>query len=396
MRNRVDNAWAQIEVQLKRRWDLIPNLVETVKGYAEHERGTFEAVTEARANAQRAQGPAETAAAEGILGAGARTALRSRRGVSRAEGGRELPRPPGRARRDREQDRRLAAGLQRHRAHATTTRSRRSRRSCSPGRSASRSASSSRPRTPAPRCPQVDFGAERRAAGSAGAPRPARRPGTGGAPVALGSAPRGSGRRRAHARGGRPGPDVRARLERRPGERPPRRLGGRRRADHRRVLRLVHVRLPRDPAARRRADRRDRRHGERPAVPAGGVDRARRPADRRARSASRTSAGASRVVWRFTSDGDEQRTFVVHYRIARPRGRLRRRRRRQPQGLGRRVGAAPRPADGDDARPGRRRARLGPPGLGARRRAARRARSAPAGARRRAGQFVELRTLLPT
>jgi LemA protein len=55
-------------VQLKRRWDLIPNLVETVKGYAAHERGTFEAVTEARANAQRAQGPAETAAAEGILG----------------------------------------------------------------------------------------------------------------------------------------------------------------------------------------------------------------------------------------------------------------------------------------------------------------------------------------
>jgi LemA protein len=68
LRNRVDNSWAQIEVQLKRRWDLIPNLVETVRGYAEHERGTFEAVTEARANAQRAQGPAETAAAEGILG----------------------------------------------------------------------------------------------------------------------------------------------------------------------------------------------------------------------------------------------------------------------------------------------------------------------------------------
>ncbi|MCZ7587379.1 MAG: LemA family protein [Gaiella sp.] len=68
LRNRVDNAWAQIEVQLKRRWDLIPNLVETVKGYAAHERGTFEAVTEARTNAQRAQGPAETAAAEGILG----------------------------------------------------------------------------------------------------------------------------------------------------------------------------------------------------------------------------------------------------------------------------------------------------------------------------------------
>jgi LemA protein len=66
-RNRVDNAWAQVEVQLKRRWDLIPNLVETVKGYAAHERETFEAVTNARAAAQRAQGPAEASQAEGIL-----------------------------------------------------------------------------------------------------------------------------------------------------------------------------------------------------------------------------------------------------------------------------------------------------------------------------------------
>ena len=69
LRNRVDNSWAQIEVQLKRRWDLIPNLVETVKGYAAHERETFEAVTQARARAQQAQTPGETAAAEGILGA---------------------------------------------------------------------------------------------------------------------------------------------------------------------------------------------------------------------------------------------------------------------------------------------------------------------------------------
>src|ERR1700741_2443465 len=66
-RNQVDNAWSQIDVQLKRRHDLIPNLVETVKGHAAHERGTFEAVTNARANAINAQGPAEQAQAENVL-----------------------------------------------------------------------------------------------------------------------------------------------------------------------------------------------------------------------------------------------------------------------------------------------------------------------------------------
>ena len=66
-RNQVDNAWSQIDVQLKRRYDLIPNLVETVKGYAGHERGTLEAVTEARAAAISAQGPAEQANAENVL-----------------------------------------------------------------------------------------------------------------------------------------------------------------------------------------------------------------------------------------------------------------------------------------------------------------------------------------
>src|SRR6266481_5798681 len=66
-RNQVDNAWSQIDVQLKRRYDLIPNLVETVKGYAAHERGTFEAVTAARNQAMSAQGPAAKGQAEGML-----------------------------------------------------------------------------------------------------------------------------------------------------------------------------------------------------------------------------------------------------------------------------------------------------------------------------------------
>ncbi|HET8740803.1 MAG TPA: LemA family protein [Acidimicrobiia bacterium] len=66
-RNRVDNAWSQVDVQLKRRYDLIPNLVETVKGYASHEQQTFERVIQARNAAQAAQGPAEQAEAENFL-----------------------------------------------------------------------------------------------------------------------------------------------------------------------------------------------------------------------------------------------------------------------------------------------------------------------------------------
>ena len=69
LRNRVDSAWSQISVQLQRRHDLIPNLIETVKGYAAHERQTLEAVTAARTGAVTAQqaGPAQQAQAENVL-----------------------------------------------------------------------------------------------------------------------------------------------------------------------------------------------------------------------------------------------------------------------------------------------------------------------------------------
>src|SRR5579862_3095266 len=62
-----DNAWSDIDVQLKRRYDLIPNLVETVKGYAAHEKGTLEGVVQARNSAMSAEGPAAKAQAEGML-----------------------------------------------------------------------------------------------------------------------------------------------------------------------------------------------------------------------------------------------------------------------------------------------------------------------------------------
>ncbi len=67
-RNQVDNAWSQIDVQLKRRHDLIPNLVETAKGYMQHERQTFEAITQARSQAMGAKNVSEASKAEGTLG----------------------------------------------------------------------------------------------------------------------------------------------------------------------------------------------------------------------------------------------------------------------------------------------------------------------------------------
>jgi LemA protein len=67
LRNRIENAWAQIDVQLKRRYDLIPNLVETVKGYAAHEKGTLDAVIQARNMAMTATGAQDQAAAENMI-----------------------------------------------------------------------------------------------------------------------------------------------------------------------------------------------------------------------------------------------------------------------------------------------------------------------------------------
>lgn len=67
LKNRVDEAWSDISVQLKRRYDLIPNLVSTVKGYAVHEKELFENVTQARANALNAQNPEAKADAENVL-----------------------------------------------------------------------------------------------------------------------------------------------------------------------------------------------------------------------------------------------------------------------------------------------------------------------------------------
>jgi LemA protein len=67
LRNRSENSWAQVDVQLRRRYDLIPNLVEAVKGYAAHERATFDEVTEARTRAQQTEGVEEQAKAENVL-----------------------------------------------------------------------------------------------------------------------------------------------------------------------------------------------------------------------------------------------------------------------------------------------------------------------------------------
>ena len=150
-RNQVDNAWSQIDVQLKRRHDLIPNLVETVKGYAAHERGTFEAVTNARANAINAQSARRRRPqAENVLSG----ALKSLFAVAEAY-------PDLKANQNflnlQEEltatEDRIAYARQFYNDSVLTTTpgSRRSRRCSSPACSTSRSASSSTPRPRTPR-----------------------------------------------------------------------------------------------------------------------------------------------------------------------------------------------------------------------------------------------------
>ena len=112
MRQRVNQAFADVDVQLRQRHDLIPNLVETVKGYAAHERGTLDEVVKARNAAVAAQGPAQQAAAENMLSGALAPALRALGGLSRPQGQRQFPAIAGGVDRHREQDRRGAALLQ--------------------------------------------------------------------------------------------------------------------------------------------------------------------------------------------------------------------------------------------------------------------------------------------
>ncbi len=112
MRQRVNQAFADIDVQLRQRHDLVPNLVETVKGYAAHERGTLDEVVKARNAAVAAQGPAQQAAAENMLSGALRQLFALSGSLSGPQGQRQFPAIAGRADRSRKQDRGLPALLQ--------------------------------------------------------------------------------------------------------------------------------------------------------------------------------------------------------------------------------------------------------------------------------------------
>ena len=139
MRQRVNQAFADIDVQLKQRHDLIPNLVETVKGYAAHERGTLEEVVQARNAADGRAGPGPAGRGGEHADRRAAAAVRAVGGLSGPQGQPELPAAAGRAVRHREQDRRRRAASSTTRCRNTTPASSSSRRRCSPACSASAS-----------------------------------------------------------------------------------------------------------------------------------------------------------------------------------------------------------------------------------------------------------------
>ena len=115
MRQRAGQAFSDIGVQLKQRHDLVPNLVETVKGYATHEKSTLDEVVKARNLALSAQGPAAQASAEAALGGALSRLIAIAESLSRPQGQRQFPGAAVGALRPREQDRRLAALLQQRR-----------------------------------------------------------------------------------------------------------------------------------------------------------------------------------------------------------------------------------------------------------------------------------------
>jgi LemA protein len=117
LRNKIESAFAQIDVQLNRRHDLIPNLVETVRGYATHEKETLEGVIAARNAAVAATGPEAQAEAEGVLSGMLKQVFAPLRGVPGPQGQQPVPRPAASAVRDRGPHRLLAPVLQRQRAH---------------------------------------------------------------------------------------------------------------------------------------------------------------------------------------------------------------------------------------------------------------------------------------